>query len=113
MNDHNTYPPSIGRIVHYRGKLGAKAIQPAMVVTTVETLEPGPVEAGDIPGLDGDMYVHLRVMTAGEPGGYTEYNVPHVSLVDEPDMHPDWPEGPGAGTWAWPDLNRKPLVGGR
>lgn len=108
MNDHNTHPPAIGRIVHYRGKLGAMAIQPATIVTTTDTLEPGPVEAGDIPDLDTDMHVHLRVMTASEPGGYTEYNVPHVSDVAEPDLHPNWPEGPGAGTWAWPDLNRKP-----
>lgn len=108
MNDHNTYPPAIGRIVHYRGKLGVKAIQPAMIVTTTDTLEAAGVEADPSLALDDDMHVHLRVMTAGEPGGYTEYNVPHVSQVEEPDLHPDWPEGPGAGTWAWPDLNRKP-----
>jgi hypothetical protein len=112
MNDHNTHPPTIGLIVHYRGKVGAMAIQPAMIVTTTDTLEPGPVEAGDIPDLDTDMHVHLRVLTASEAGGYTEYNVPHVSDVAEPDLHPRWPEGPGAGTWAWRDLNRKP-GGGR
>ena len=103
----NTTAPSPGRIVYYRGKLGVKAINPAVIVATVDTLEPAGVEADPNLALDDFMHVHLRVMTAGEPGGYTEYKVPHISQVEDPEMHDQFPEGPATGTWAWPDLNRK------
>lgn len=108
MNGFNTNTPTPGRIVFYRGKLGVKAVNPAVIVTTVDNLEQAAVDAGDIVGLDSEMHVHLRVLTAGEPGGYTEYNVPNVATVEAPEMHDNWPEGPATGTWAWPDLNRKP-----
>lgn len=107
MNAFNVNTPSPIRMVFYRGKLGVKAVNPAMIVTTVDNLEQAAVDAGDIPALDSAMHVHLRVFSAGPDGGYTEYNVPHVSLVEDPEMHDKWPEGPATGTWAWPDLNRK------
>jgi hypothetical protein len=107
MNEFNTMVPAPGRNVFYRGKLGVKAVNPAVVTTTVDNLERAAVDAGDVPALESPMHVHLRVFTCGEPGGFTEYNVPHVSLVADPEMHEQWPEGPATGTWAWPDLNRK------
>lgn len=103
----NTNMPSPGRMVFYRGRLGVKAVNPATIVTTVDNLEAAAVDAGDAPALASPMHVHLRVLSCGEAGGYTEYNVPHVSLVEDPDMHDKWPEGPATGTWAWPDLSRK------
>jgi hypothetical protein len=107
MSRFNVNTPRPIRMVFYRGKLGVKAVNPAMIVTTLDNLEQAAVDAGDIPGLDSSMHAHLRVFSAGPEGGYTEYNVPHVSLVEDPEMHDNWPEGPATGTWAWPDLNRK------
>jgi hypothetical protein len=97
--------PSPGRVVFYRGKAGVKAIQSATVLTVTDTLEAGGVEADAALALTDALHVHLHVNTVG--GGYIELNVPHVSQVDDPDLHPSFPEGPGAGTWAWPDLSRK------
>lgn len=101
----NINTPSPGRIVFYRAKEGVKAIQPAIITTVVDTLEAAGVEADPTLALDDFMHVHLQVFTVG--GGYVEKNVPHVGQVDDPELHPEFPEGPATGTWAWPDLNRK------
>lgn len=89
--------PTLGRIVHYRGKQGLNAMRAAVVTADVRSLDPRGVEAGLIPALTDDEHVHLWVFTPGEQGGFTEYNVPHgkspaPGIVDE--IPP--------GTWCWP-----------
>lgn len=79
--------PSLGRILHYRGRLGLKAMRAAVVTADVNSLDPRGVEQGVIPALDSPMHVHLWVFTPGESGGFTEYNVPY---------------GDGPGMWSWP-----------
>lgn len=81
----NIPAPTIGRVVHYRGKIGLNALRPAMVVCDVNTLDPRGVAAGAIPGLDDEMHVHLRVFGPGDE--FTEYNVG---------------PGTGPGEWSWP-----------
>lgn len=91
--------PTMGRIVHYRGKQGLLAPRPAIVTCDVHTLDPRGVESGDIPGLDSDEHVHLWVFTPGEKGGFTEYNVPRGQAAD------DEPATAGTippGSWCWP-----------
>jgi hypothetical protein len=77
--------PTIGRIVHYRGKLGMQTLRPAMVVVTVDNLDQRGVDAGLIEPLDSPEHVHLQVFGPGEM--FHEYNVPPG---DEP------------GHWSWP-----------
>lgn len=77
--------PTLGRIVHYVGKQGIHARRAAIVSCTVAELKP----EGDAPALDSDMHVHLCVLTPGERGHFSEFNVPH-----DPDGAP--------GTWSWP-----------
>ncbi len=77
--------PSMGRIVHYRGKQGYQAWRPAIVTVDAANLDPRGVEAGVIPALDSDEHVHLKVFSAGED--FAEYNVP---------------PGDGPGCWRWP-----------
>lgn len=85
--------PTLGRIVHYRGKLGFYAMRAAIVTCDVKSLDPRGVEQGVIPVLDSDQHVHLWVFTPGESGGFTEYNVAPGELVDG-QIPP--------GTWCWP-----------
>jgi hypothetical protein len=68
--------PTLGRIIHYRGKRGVHAMRAAIVTATVDTLDRANVAIGAIPDLDSDGHVHLWVFTPGEAGGFTEYNVP-------------------------------------
>jgi len=77
--------PSMGLIVHYRGKLGFNAWRPAIVAVDKANLDPRGVEAGVIPDLSSDEHVHLRVI--GVEGEFTEYDVP---------------PGEGPGCWRWP-----------
>jgi hypothetical protein len=77
--------PTVGRIVHHRGKLGYQVVRPAIVVVDVNTLDPRGVEAGAIPGLDSPEHVHLRVFAV--EGEFTEYNVA---------------PGTAPGEWSWP-----------
>jgi hypothetical protein len=80
--------PTICRLVQYRGK---EALRAALIVATVDTLDPRGVEAGDVPALDSPTHVHLVVFTPGKVGHFSEYNVP---LDDEGMCRP--------GTWQWP-----------
>lgn len=89
--------PSLGRIVHYRGKQGLNAMRAAIVTADVRSLDPRGVDAGLIPALDSDEHVHLWVFTPGEAGGFTEYNVPHGKGRD-PGIDNEIPPG----TWCWP-----------
>jgi hypothetical protein len=86
--------PTLGRIVHYRGKQGHQAMRAAIVTCDVNSLDPRGVEAGAIPALDSDEHVHLWVFTPGEAGGFTEYNVAPGQPGDD-DLIPP-------GTWMWP-----------
>lgn len=86
-------PPTIGRIVHYRGRLGLKTIRPAIVVVTAATLDPAGVEADPRLALDDDMHVHLHVLAPSDQGFFTEYNVPFDAGADG-DIAP--------GAWTWP-----------
>ncbi len=87
--------PSLGRIVHYRGKMGLLAPRCAIVTADVNSLDPRGVESGDITGLSSDMHVHLWVITPGERGGFPEFNVPYRGHGRE-DTEPD------PGSWYWP-----------
>lgn len=89
--------PTLGRIVHYRGKQGLHAMRAAIVTADVRSLDPRGVEAGLIPALTDDMHVHLWVFTPGESGGFTEYNVP----CGEPHENQPGQELP-PGSWGWP-----------
>jgi hypothetical protein len=78
--------PTLGDIVHYRGKQGYQAPRCAIVTGTVDSLDPRSVEAGAVRALDSDQHVHLWVFTPGDSGGFPEYNI-----------------GPGTspGEWSW------------
>lgn len=90
----STQKPSLGRIVHYRGKQGYLAMRAAVVTAAVASLDPRGVEAGEIPGLDSPDHVHLWVFTPGAAGGFAEYNVPPGERVDG--CIPP-------GSWCWPE----------
>lgn len=79
--------PSLTRSVIYRGKQGFNAPRAAIVIGTVDSLDPRGVEAGAVPALTDEMHVHLHVFTPSDQQGWTEYNVPH---------------GNGPGEWSWP-----------
>lgn len=83
--------PTLGRIVHYRGKQGHQALRAAIVTATRDTLDPRGVASGEVPALDSDTHVHLHVLTPGERGFFVEFNVPQ----DEPGLC-------RPGTWQWP-----------
>lgn len=83
--------PTIGRIVHYRGKQGLQTMRAAIVTADVSTLDPRGVEAGEVPALDSDTHVHLWVFTPAERGGFAEFNVPQ-----------DEPGNCRPGMWQWP-----------
>jgi len=79
--------PTLGRILHYRGKQGFNAMRAAIVTATVDSLDPRGVEGGHVPALDSPLHVHLWVYTPSDAGGFAEYNVP---------------PGDGPGRWSWP-----------
>lgn len=79
--------PTLGRIVHYRGKQGRMAMRAAIVTGTIDSLDPDGIASGDVPALDSEHHVHLWVFTPGASGGFPEFN---VGPGDEP------------GQWAWP-----------
>lgn len=83
--------PTIGRIVHYRGRQGLQTLRPAIVTADVATLDPRGVQAGQVPALSSDTHVHLWVFTPGEWGGFAEFDVPQ----DETDAC-------RPGMWQWP-----------
>jgi hypothetical protein len=87
--------PTLGRIVHYRGKQGLQTHRAAIVTADIGSLDQRGVDAGTIPALDSPLHAHLWVFTPAVSGGFTEYNVP-------PD---DGAESDGQikpGSWAWP-----------
>ena len=99
---HNHTPrrtmlPTLGRIVHYRGKQGLLAMRAAIVTATVDSLDPRGVESGDVPALDSPTHLHLWVFTPGDRGGFPEYNVPAGGQA-EPGIDPTIPPG----SWCWP-----------
>lgn len=91
--------PTLGRIVHYRGKQGFLAPRAAIVTATGDSLDPRGVASGDVPGLDSPTHVHLWVFTPGDKGGFAEYNVPRGQPAEGEEatagMIPP-------GTWCWP-----------
>lgn len=87
--------PTLGQIVHYRGKQGLNAMRAAIVTADVRSLDPRGVEAGAIPALDSDEHLHLWVFTPGEAGGFTEYNVPRGESPEPGEEIPP-------GSWCWP-----------
>lgn len=84
--------PSLGRIVHYRGKIGFQAPRAAIVTGTRASLDPRGLESGAVPPLDSDEHVHLWVFTPGSSSGFAEFNVP--STPDGQEAEP--------GAWSWP-----------
>lgn len=79
--------PTLGRIVHYRGREGLQTTRAAIVTCDLASLDPRGIESGNVPALDSDQHVHLWVFTPSTLGGFAEFNVPPG---DEP------------GTWSWP-----------
>jgi len=86
--------PTLGRIVHYRGKLGLKATRMALVACTQKELIAASVESGEAQPLDSEMHVHLQVVTIGTQMMFPENNVPYA----EPDANGEIP----GGCWTWP-----------
>lgn len=86
--------PTLGEIVHYRGKHGLFAMRAAIVVADVNSLMPEGVELGEVLPLSSDMHVHLHVFTPGALGWFSESNVAHGVPGDDGMIPP--------GTWAWP-----------
>jgi hypothetical protein len=84
--------PTLGRIVHYRGKLGVQAMRAAVVVMDWESWK----RDGDVAALDSPSHVHLRVFSPSDEGGFTEYNVPYFG-----EELFEWQSIP-PGTWTWP-----------
>jgi len=84
--------PTLGRIVHYRGKQGLLAMRAAVVTADTGNLDPRGVAAGEVPALDSDQHVHLWVFTPGAKGGFAEFNVPFGG--EDGEIPP--------GSWCWP-----------
>lgn len=84
--------PTLGRIVHYRGKRGVQAMRAAMVVMDWDSW----VREGDVPALSSPSHVHLWVFTPGEQGGFMEYDV--ANGEDITSLATPIPPG----TWRWP-----------
>lgn len=92
--------PTIGRIVHYRGRQGLQTLRAAIVTATVDTLDPRGVDAGHVPALTDADHVHLWVYTPSDAGGFPEYNVPAgIGGVANVDLPP--------GHWSWPDIKKE------
>jgi hypothetical protein len=83
--------PSLGRIVHYRGRHGVNAMRAAIVTATVNSLDETNVASGNVPGLTSDTHVHLWVFTPGMFGGFPEFDVP---MSESTEVAP--------GSWCWP-----------
>lgn len=92
--EHKT--PTLGSIVHYRGKEGVQALRAATVSCTVNELDPQNVIEGNISDLDDEMHVHLFVFTPGARGFFVEFNVPHGEVQSDGKIPP--------GTWCWPKM---------
>lgn len=88
--------PTLGRIVHYRGKQGFLAMGAAIVTADITSLDPRGVASGEVPALDSDEHVHLWVFTPGarNVSGLAEFNVPRGELLGGAHCPP--------GTWMWP-----------
>lgn len=91
--------PTLGRIVHYRGNQGRMAPRAAIVTGTVDSLDPGGIESGDVPALDSPGHVHLWVFTPGASGGFPEFNVPRGEPADGEEATASTIP---PGTWCWP-----------
>lgn len=91
--------PTLGRIVHYRGRYGLQTARAAVVVATVGSLDPRGVDAGTVPPLDSAQHVHLWVYTPSEQGGFVEFNVPPGAAAGEPAAV----DTIAPGTWCWPE----------
>ena len=98
MRPMEIHPPTLGRIVHYRGKQGLLAARAAIVTATVDTLDPRGVESGEVPALDSPDHVHLWVFTPGAKGGFAEFNVPRGDAAGEEPSAATIPPG----SWCWP-----------
>jgi hypothetical protein len=91
--------PTLGRIIHYRGRQGLHTMRAAIVTATVDTLDPRGVEAGQVPALTDESHVHLWVFTPAASGinagtgGFPEFNVPQ-GLPGDGEIPP--------GSWCWP-----------
>ena len=68
--------PRLAQLVHYRGKRGLHAPRAAMVIATVDSLDPRGVESGQVPALSTPEHVHLFVFTPSDKGFFVEYDVP-------------------------------------
>lgn len=79
--------PTLGRIVHYRGKQGRQCWRAAIVTCTRADIAGDAVEQGELPALDSDTHLHLHVLTPSDRGFFVEYNVP---------------QGEDPGCWRWP-----------
>jgi len=92
--------PTLGRIVHYRGKKGRHAMYAAIVTGTTASLHPDGVAAGDVPPLDSNEHVHLWVFSPaaqeGATPGYPEFNIPRGES-------PQPGESIQPGSWCWPE----------
>jgi len=86
--------PTLGRIVHYRGRVGKQTtMRAALVSCTVDSLAAEGVEQGLIPPLSSPTHVHLHVFTPSSVGAFVEYDVPRATgSTIEP------------GQWGWPKL---------
>lgn len=86
----NTPAPTLGRIVHYRGRHGLHAKRAAIVTCTVAEWVPSD-EPDALPPPSTPEHVHLHVFSAGGPG-FDELDVPRSAD----------PADPTPGTWQWP-----------
>lgn len=95
-----TEKATLGRIVHYRGKLGLQAPRAAIVTADVDSLDERGIALGEVPPLTDDEHVHLWVYTPGIQGGFQEFNVPRGEPSDPGEL-PTAKNIP-PGTWCWP-----------
>ncbi|MFC9973528.1 hypothetical protein ACFVH6_21805 [Spirillospora sp. NPDC127200] len=86
--------PTLGRIVHYRGKQGNQAMRAAIVSADTRSLDPRGVESGDVPAITDEQHAHLWVFTPGASGGFPEFDVPPGEPGEDGLIPP--------GTWCWP-----------
>ena len=92
--------PTLGRIVHYRGREGLHAMRAAIVTADINSLDQRGVGAGKIQALTDDTHVHLWVFTPSMAGGFAEFNVAEGEPGEDGLIPP--------GTWTWPP--RIPVV---
>lgn len=98
MSQQQPTPPTLARIVHYRGNRGLQTMRAAIVTATIDSLDLTGVERGDVPALTDDMHVHLWVWTPAvsgpnaAAGGFGEFDIPYGG--PGPEIAP--------GTWTWP-----------